>query len=95
VSTPLRRALERRSLPVLAYLRALPNWLPLTVTVLLVLGGVFAPPLVGAALLAVIALLITWITYLAWPALPPGGRLGRLGALILVLVAMVIRAAGG
>lgn len=94
MSTPLRRTVERRSLPVLAYLRILPSWLMLVATVLLVLGGVFAPSAVGAALLAVIALLIGWITYLAWPVLPPGGRLGRLGALTLVLIATAVRAAG-
>jgi hypothetical protein len=85
---------ERRSVPVLGYLASLPSWLPLAATLLLVLGGVFAPPAIGAALLALIVLLIGWVTYLAWPALPPSGRLGRLGMLVLVLIMMLVRATG-
>jgi hypothetical protein len=95
MSTPLRRAAERRSIPILTYLRSLPGWLVFTITLGLVLTGLFGPAPVGVAVLILISALIAWITYLAWPALTPGGRLGRLGALALVLAAAAQRVVSG
>lgn len=91
MSTPLRRAVERRSIPILAYLRSLPGWLVFVATLGLVVAGLFGPAAFGAGVLVLLAALIAWITYLAWPALTPGGRLGRLGALALVVAAAVHR----
>ncbi len=91
MSTPLRRTIERRSAPVLVALHRLPGWVPFLALVALVLGGLFAPAPVGAALLVVVAAPIGWLTYLGWPALPPAGRAARLAVLALVLVAAVRR----
>jgi hypothetical protein len=95
VSTPLRRAVERRSTQILIYLRTLPSWLVFAGTVGLVLAGLFAPAPIGAAILAVIAILIGWVTYLAWPVVSPAGRIARVGTLALVLAAAVQRAVAG
>jgi hypothetical protein len=95
VSTPLRRAVERRSTPILIYLRQLPSWLVFVATLGLVMVGLFGPAAVGAAILVVMAALVGWVTYLAWPVLTPGGRLGRLGAAALVVAAAAYRAGGG
>jgi Family of unknown function (DUF6703) len=95
VSTPLRRAVERRSTAILVYLRSLPNWLVFAATLGLVLTGLFAPAPIGAATLILIAALIGWVTYLAWPVVTPGGRLARVGTLALVLAAAIQRAVSG
>jgi hypothetical protein len=95
VSTPLRRAVERRSTAVLVYLRSLPNWLVFAATLGLVLAGLFGPAPIGAAILVLIAVLIGWVTYLAWPVVTAGGQLARLGTLALVLAAAVQRAVSG
>ncbi|MEN3362272.1 MAG: hypothetical protein V7637_6254 [Mycobacteriales bacterium] len=95
MSTPLRRAVERRSTPILIYLRHLPSWLVFVATLGLVLAGLFGPAAIGAAILVVMAALIGWVTYLAWPVLTPGGRLGRLGAAALVVAAAVHRVVVG
>jgi uncharacterized protein DUF6703 len=92
VTTPLRRAVERRSAAPLAWLATRPRWALFLVLLGLLLGGLFAPPAVGLGLLVVLALLLGWLTYLAWPRLPPGGRLARLAVLALVLVVAVQRA---
>jgi hypothetical protein len=95
VSTPLRRAVERRSTQILIYLRSLPNWLVFAATLGLVLTGLFGPATIGAAILVLLAGLIGWVTYLAWPVVNPGGRLARVATLALVLAAAVQRAVSG
>ena len=92
MTSPLRRAVERRSAAPLAWLATRPRWLPFLAVLALLLGGLFAPPTVGAALLVLVGLLLAWLTYLSWPALQPGGRLARLAVLALVVVAVVARA---
>jgi hypothetical protein len=92
VTTPLRRAVEQRSALPLAWLATRPRWLPFLVVLALLLGGLFAPPLLGVALLALLALLLGWLAYLAWPQLPAGGRLARVAVLGLIAFAVVERA---
>jgi hypothetical protein len=94
VPTPLRRTIERRSAPVLLALRGLPGWAPFLALLALLLGGLFAPAPIGAALLVLVAALVGWLVYLAWPALPPPGRMVRVAVLVLLLVAAAARAAG-
>jgi hypothetical protein len=91
VSTPLRRTIERRAAPLLLSLRGLPGWAPFLMVLALVLGGLFAPAPIGAALLAVVALLIGGVSYLAWPALAPSERLVRAAVPVVVLAAAVGR----
>ena len=92
--TPLRRAVEQRSAVVLVWLRTLPQWMPFVAVLGLVLGGLFAPALLGAVLLLAVLLLMSWLVYLSWPALTQGARLLRILALAIVAIAMVQRARG-
>lgn len=95
MSSPLRTAVERRSTPALVRLRTLPPAAPFLVMLVLVLGGLFAPPFVGAVLLALVALVLGWLTYLAWPVLPGNGRLLRVVAVAVAAVGIVLRLANG
>jgi hypothetical protein len=88
VSSPLRRAVERRSVGPLTWLSTRPRWVPFVLVLILLLGGLFLPVPVAAVLLVVLALLLVWLTYLAWPKLDPTGRFTRL--LVLALVAYVL-----
>jgi len=88
VSSPLRRAVERRSTGPLTWLATRPRWVPLVLVLALLLGGLFAPPAIGGALLAALLLGLLWLTYLAWPKLEANGRFTRL--LVLALVAYVL-----
>jgi hypothetical protein len=92
VTTPLRRAVEQRSAAPLAWLATRPRWVPFVLVVALLLGGLFAPPVLGAALLVLLLLLVGWLTYLAWPQLAGSGRLARLAVLALVVLAVAQRA---
>jgi hypothetical protein len=91
VTSPLRRAVERRSVGALTWLATRPRWVPFVLVLVLLLGGLFAPPAVGAVLLLVLALGIVWLTYLAWPKLDATGRFTRLLVLVLVLYVLAQR----
>ena len=91
MTSPLRRAVEQRSAAPLAWLAARPRWVPFLAVLVLLVGGLFAPPPMGVVLLVVVLLLLGWLTYLAWPSLPQGGRLARLAVLALVVFAVVGR----
>jgi Family of unknown function (DUF6703) len=91
VSSPLRRAVERRTVGGLTWLATRPRWVPFVLVLALLLGGLFTPPAVGAALLAVLLLALLWLTYLAWPRLESTGRFTRLLVLVLVLYVLVQR----
>ena len=93
MTSPLRRAVERRSVGALTWLATRPRWVPFVLVFALLLGGLFAPPVVGAVLLAVLALGVVWLTYLAWPKLEPTGRFTRLLVLVLVLYVIAQRLA--
>ena len=88
MSSPLRRAVERRSTGPLTWLATRPRWVPFVLVLALLLAGLFAPPVIGAACLAVLLLGLVWLTYLAWPKLTAGGRLTRV--LLVVLVGYVL-----
>lgn len=91
MTTPLRRAVEQRTAIPLAWLATRPRWLPFLVVLALLVGGLFAPPALGVALLGVLLLLLGWLTFLSWPRLPAGGRLARVAVLALVVLAVVQR----
>jgi hypothetical protein len=88
VSSALRRAVERRSTGLLTWLATRPRWVPFVLVLALLLGGLFAPPVIAAGCLAVLLLGLIWLTYLAWPSLAASGRLTRL--LVVVLVGYVL-----
>ena len=92
MTSPLRRAVERHSGVPLAWLATRPRWVPFLLVLALLVGGLFAPPLIGVVLLVLLALLMGWLTFLAWPRLPIGGRLARVAVLVLIAVVTVERA---
>jgi hypothetical protein len=88
VSSPLRRAIERRSTGPLTWLATRPRWVPLVLVLALLLAGLFGPPVIATVCLLVLALGLLWLTYLAWPKLETSGRLIRL--LVVGIVAYVL-----
>lgn len=78
----LRAAVERRSLPLLTWLTLRPSWLLPLASVLLLLGGLLAPPAAGLPLLLLLTALLGWLTYLSWPKLGAGGRVLRLAVVV-------------
>ena len=88
MSSPLRRAIERRSTGPLTWLATRPRWVPLVLVLALLLAGLFAPPVIATVCLLLLALGLLWLTYLAWPKLETSGRLIRL--LVVVIVAYVL-----
>lgn len=90
-ATPLRQAVERRSIALLARLHGTSRLLiGLGVLALVVVGLLVRNPAGGVALL-VVAGLIGWLLYLSWPVQTPTGRLVRLAALGLVVYAALVR----
>ncbi|MDG4764870.1 hypothetical protein O7632_12280 [Solwaraspora sp. WMMD406] len=76
---PSGTARLRRISPTAAFLVALG----------LMVVGLFAPGIVGGALLLLLAAGLVWLLRLTWPVLPAGGRLVRLLVLtLLVAVAL-------
>ncbi len=94
MSSPLRKAVERRSSAPLTWLVTQPRWVPFVIVLGLLLGGLFLPVAAAVVLLAVLALFVGWLTYLAWPKLDSGGRLTRLLVLVLVTYVAVSRITG-
>ena len=91
MSSPLRRAVERRSTGLLTWLATRPRWVPFVLVLALLLGGLFAPPVIAAVCLLALLLALLWLTYLAWPRLDAGGRLVRLVVVVLVGYVLVQR----
>ena len=89
--TTLRATVERRSVPVLLWLSSRPKVLLPALVVVLLIGGLAAPPAFGVPLLVLLALLLLWLTYLSWPALDGGARALRVAMLLLSVVAVVQR----
>lgn len=93
-TSPLRRAVERRSATALVALRRIPRWaLPLATAAVLLLG-LAGPRWVGAAALLALASFLAWLCFLSWPALQATGRLLRVVAILAVLAVAVLRALG-
>lgn len=90
----LRGTVERRSAPVLVWLSSQPKILLPAIVIVLLVGGLAAPPAYGVPLLAVLGLLLLWLSYLSWPALDAGARALRAAMLALVVVAVVQRVSG-
>ena len=90
----LRRSVERRSAPVLLWLSSRPKVLLPALVVVLLVGGLAAPPTYGVPLLVALALLLLWLSYLSWPALDGRARALRGAMLLLSVVAVVQRVIG-
>ena len=87
----LRRAVEARSAPVLLWLSSRPRVLLPALVVVLLVGGLAAPPATGRVLLVLLAALLLWLSYLSWPALDGRARALRVAMLLLIGVAVVQR----
>jgi len=86
-----RRALEKRSGPVLVLLSGMPRAIVPIVSVLLLIGGLALPVPIGVACLAVLAAFVGWLTYLSWPAIVGAARAVRVATVGLLVVALVSR----
>ena len=93
MSSQTRRAVERRSAPVLVWLRSKPTLLLPLVSVALLLGGLVAPPAIGVVLLLALLALVGWLTYLSWPVVQGGARIVRMVTLGLLAAAILSRLA--
>lgn len=94
MDSPLRRAVEARSVTAAQALSAAPKWAVFLGVLAVVVGGLLLSGLFAAVLLGALALFLGWLAYLAWPALPPGQRLLRIVTVLLVGVAAVARYRG-
>jgi uncharacterized membrane protein len=92
--SPARAKVERRSLPLLVRLNAVPRWLLLVVVLLLAVAGLLLPGIVGAALLLVVGALAAWLLVLSWPALGPGARAARVLILVLIMFDVGLKVSG-
>ena len=88
-STGPRAAIERASLPALAWLAKLPTWLPMLAMAALILVGAFLGGVVGAVLVGLALLALAWLLYLSWPHLTTPLRMMR-SAVLVLLIAIVI-----
>ena len=88
----LRVAVERRSAPLLVFLRQLPSWLPALVLAGLLVAGLALRSPAGAAALCVVAVFIGWLGYLSWPRLGSAGRAGRIAVTACILGLAVVQA---
>ena len=88
----VRRAVERRSAPLLRWLSARPKVLLPGLVVVLLVGGLAAPSPWGPVLLVGLGVVLLWLAYLSWPALDGRARLLRVAMLALVVVALAQRA---
>jgi hypothetical protein len=87
----VRRAVEKRSAPVLVLLTQQHKAVVPLITVLLLIGGLLLPVAAGVACLAVLAGFIGWLTFLSWPAIVGPARAVRVATLLLVGFAVVSR----
>ncbi len=82
-----RRRLEQRSAPALRWLSQQPVFLLPVAAAVLLIAGLAAPPVIGAALLAVLGVGLCWLAYLSWPVLITAQRVLRVVTAGLVLAA--------
>jgi hypothetical protein len=61
------------------------------VALVLVVGGLFAPGIVGGLILAGLAFGLGWLTWQTWPVQPPATRVIRLVLLSLLVAAAVAK----
>lgn len=89
-----RAAVTARSRSAIMLMARLPPWLVPGVVIVLVVLGLFAPPVAGVPALALVAALVAWLGYLSWPALSPSGKTLRVVVFLIVAAAAVGKAYG-
>jgi hypothetical protein len=88
---PARHAVEKRSAPVLVLLTQQHKAVVPLLSVLLLIGGLALPAVVGIPCLLLLATFIGWLTYLSWPAIIGQARAVRVATLLLILAAATHR----
>jgi len=63
-------------------------------SVVLLVAGLAAPPVVGVPVMLLLIAVIAWLSYLSWPAVRGVQRLLRLGVVGLLVVALLGRFGG-
>jgi hypothetical protein len=86
-----RRAVEKRSAPVLVLLHGQHKAIVPLVSVLLLLGGLALPLPIGLVCLLLLVAFVAWLTYLSWPAIVGPARAVRLATLALLVFAGLSR----
>ena len=90
----VRGEVERTSAGLLVWLSARPRWFVPVLSVVLLLGGLFAPPGLGVPLLLLLVVFIGWLSYLSWPVVAGVQRVVRLATIGLVLAAVAGKLSG-
>jgi hypothetical protein len=84
----VRDFVERRTAPMLVYLRSLPPVVLFVGVAGLAIAGMFTAGVVAGVLLGILAVLVTGLAYLTWPTLDASTK--GLRALIVVIVYAVL-----
>lgn len=92
--SPARARFEDLSRGPLQALNRVPKALVVIALAAFLVGGLLAPPPIGAVLLVVLGLFLLWLVALSWPVLPGGSRAMRVATVGLVFAAAAMRAAG-
>ena len=87
-----RKALEKRSAPLLVVLSRQPRLLVPLLSLLLLIGGLALPSAVALVCLGALALFLAWLTFLSWPVLVGQARAVRVATVALVVAVGVSRA---
>jgi hypothetical protein len=91
VPNPLRRSVERASLPLITRLSHLPKAVPFLILLALLVAGVFISGPVGFVLMMLGAAFVGWVLYLSWPGLSQSERIMRFAVLLLAFVLAVVQ----
>ncbi|HEY8821719.1 MAG TPA: DUF6703 family protein [Dermatophilaceae bacterium] len=89
--TPLRRSVERASLPLITRLNHLPKAVPFLLLLALLVAGVFISGSVGFVLMSLGAAFVGWVLFLSWPRLNGSERIMRLAVLLLAFALAVVQ----
>jgi hypothetical protein len=87
----VRSAVEKRSAPVLVLLTQQHKAVIPLLSVLLLIGGLALPVILGLVCLLLLAGFVGWLTFLSWPAIVGQARAVRVATLVLLLVAAASR----
>ncbi len=90
----LRGKVERASAPALVRLSTLPTFVLPVLSVVLLVAGLAAPPVIGVPVLLLLIAIIAWLSYLSWPAVRGVQRLLRVAVVGLLVVALLGRFGG-
>jgi hypothetical protein len=87
---PWRAAVTERTAAYAVSLGRLPWWVPMIAVAVLMVGGLVAGGVLGAALIAVVAVFGGWLAVLRWDELRAAERLARVVG-VAVLLAVAVR----